>query len=121
MGYHNHKKLDVWKKSMKLVMKLYKLTESFPKSERFGLISQIRSCSVSVPANIAEGSGRNSYPQMVNFLNISKGSICELATLIILSENLGYIENNSSVQLQDEIKTLEKQLYNLMDFIGKRK
>ena len=70
MGFHNHKKLDVWKNSMKLVKQLYELTENFPKSEQFGIISQIRRCTVSVPANIVEGSSRNTDAQMVNFLNI---------------------------------------------------
>ena len=121
MGFHNHKKLDVWKNSMKLVEQLYELTDAFPKSEQFGLRSQIRRCAVSVPANIAEGSGRNTDAQMVNFLNISRGSICELETLIILSDNLGYLEDETSAEIQAEIKILEKQLYNLMDFISSRK
>lgn len=67
--------LLIWQKAMKLVTKLYKTTRQFPKEEVFGLASQIRRCSVSIPSNIAEGYGRNSNAELIRFLNISTGSL----------------------------------------------
>jgi four helix bundle protein len=66
-----HEKLDVWKKSVDFVVNVYKATERFPSDEKFGLTSQIRRASVSIPANIAEGAGRKSNKEFINFLSIA--------------------------------------------------
>ena len=90
-----HYKLDVWRKSVDLVTEVYKLTASFPETEKFGLVSQIRRASVSIPSNIAEGAGRDTNKEFNNFLSIAQGSASELETQLIISEKLGYIEKQT--------------------------
>ncbi|SIS41730.1 four helix bundle protein [Zobellia uliginosa] len=77
---YNYKELIVWQKSMVLVEKVYTLTASFPPEEKFGFTSQIRRCAVSIPSNIAEGTGRKSKKAFRSFLEISNGSMNELKT-----------------------------------------
>ena len=76
----NHKDLEVWKKSMDLVSNIYKITESFPNKELYGLTNQIRRAAVSIPSNIAEGAARNSKKEFIQFLYIALGSLSELET-----------------------------------------
>jgi len=77
---HNFLHLEIWKRSRKLVKIIYQTSKSFPSEEKFGLTSQIRRAAVSVPSNIAEGCGRDTDPQLKNFMNIAIGSICEVET-----------------------------------------
>ena len=85
------RKLLVWKRAHQLVLLIYKFTESFPKSELFGLTSQIRRAAVSVPANIAEGYAADGKGQFARFLNISQGSLAEEEYYPILSTDLNYV------------------------------
>ncbi|MCH5719143.1 four helix bundle protein [Niabella hibiscisoli] len=78
----NYKNLEVWKKSMELVREIYLLTKTYPKEELYALTSQTKRAAVSVPANIAEGSGRNYKKDTIQFLHISRGSLYELETLL---------------------------------------
>ena len=91
---HNYLELNVWKKARVLVKKVYELTAEFPTDERFGLISQLRRCSVSIPSNIAEGSGRGSNKDFARFLSISMGSAFELETQLWLSLDLEFGSKN---------------------------
>ena len=88
-----HKDMEVWKKSIGLVTKVYELTKIFPEDEKFGLVSQIRRAAVSIPSNIAEGAARNSDKEIQRFLDISLGSIAELETQLIIAENLPMFSN----------------------------
>ena len=81
----NHKDLEVWKKSMDLVSNIYKITESFPNKEIYGLTNQIRRSAVSVPSNIAEGAARSSKKEFIQFLYIALGSLAELETQMIIA------------------------------------
>jgi len=83
-----HRKLSVWQKAIELTEHVYIFTQLLPEDERFGLISQMRRCSVSVPSNIAEGASRHSDKEFLRFLNISKGSLAELETQLILCSRL---------------------------------
>ncbi|MFN4300344.1 MAG: four helix bundle protein [Thermaurantimonas sp.] len=74
--------LDVWKKSMELSVDIYNITQSFPSTELYGLTSQLRRAAVSVASNIAEGSGRSSTKEVLQFLNIANGSLAEIETLL---------------------------------------
>ena len=93
-----HKDLDVWKKAMELAKEIYLLTSNFPKEEIYGLSSQMRRASVSIPSNIAEGAARNSDKEFARFLYISLGSLSELDTQIILSKDLGFINEIDKIR-----------------------
>jgi four helix bundle protein len=95
----SYKDLIVWQKSMQLVKMTYQLTKDFPKEEMFGLTSQIKRSSVSIPSNIAEGWGRFSRKDYVRFLRISRGSLFEFETQLILSKELDFIKDIASTQL----------------------
>jgi four helix bundle protein len=106
-----HHKLEVWKRSIEFVTTIYKLTESFPKSEIYGLVQQMRKSAVSIPSNIAEGAGRNSKNEFKQFLSIAQGSTAELETQILIARNLGFIEDPES--LLTELDELSKMLIGL--------
>lgn len=107
-----HKDLDVWKLSMELVVDIYRLTKSFPKSEVYGLTSQIRRAAVSITSNIAEGAARKNTKEFIQFLYISLGSIAEIDTQLIINQRLGYAEVNG--ELADRIEHVRKMLINLI-------
>lgn len=104
---HNFRELKIWKESINLVKRIYLLTVELPKDEKFGLISQINRCSVSIPSNIAEGSGRTSDKEFLHFLNIAISSSYELETQLILVEELFKIETKS---ILEELEALQKMI-----------
>jgi four helix bundle protein len=112
-------KLEIWKISMNLTTKIYKLTETFPKEEIYGLISQIRRCAVSIPSNIAEGKGRRTNKDFINFLYIAKGSLNELQTQIIISNNLGYINEEETSQIIKISESLRIKILKLINYLQK--
>ena len=87
-----HKNLKAWQLAMDIAEKIYSITESFPANEKFGLVSQMRRCAVSVPSNIAEGAARNTKKEFANFLHIAQGSLSELDTQLELALRLHYID-----------------------------
>ncbi|NND63840.1 MAG: four helix bundle protein [Flavobacteriaceae bacterium] len=103
----DHKDLDVWKKSMKLVELIYDFSNSFPKTETYGLTSQIRRSAISIPSNIAEGAARKSNKEFLQFISISLGSLAELETQYLLSEMLGYTSGRPDI---DELMISVKKL-----------
>lgn len=105
----NYKDLIVWQKAHKMVLNVYKLSKKMPKEETYGLISQLRRCAVSVPANLAEGSGKNTAKDTANFFQISLGSLHETEYYILLSKDLQYIteeEYNLTNQIISEVKAM---------------
>lgn len=94
----SYKELLVWQKSMILVTEIYELTKTLPEDERFGLTSQMRRCSVSIPSNIAEGWGRLSRKNYIQFLRVSRGSLYELETQLLITKELNYINDSESVE-----------------------
>ncbi|MCK4255476.1 four helix bundle protein [candidate division WOR-3 bacterium] len=97
----------VWQKSHVLVLEIYRMTKLFPQDERFGLISQMRRCAISVPANIAEGYRKRGIKDKLRFYNIAQGSLDELRYYLILSKDLGYVKDVSKYfNLQDEVTRL---------------
>lgn len=114
----NYKELQVWERSHKLTLEVYRLTKYFPKEELFGLVSQMRRCAVSIPANIAEGCGKNSEKDLLRFLQISLGSLMELDYYIILAKDLEYISNDKSSQMSEELTQLRKMLITFMKKVG---
>ena len=111
----NHMDLDVWKNSMNLVEIIYKLSSQFPKEEIYGLTSQIRRASVSIPSNISEGSARNSNKEFIQFLYISLGSTAEVETQLLIAQRLNYIESIEN-ELYDII-AIKKMLNGLINYI----
>lgn len=109
-----HKKLNVWKKSMELVLIVYKVTKKFPAEERFGITSQIRRSAVSVPSNIAEGAARNTKKEFNNFLHIAQASLSELDTQMELSKNIGYIGNETYCEIDSIMEDVDKMLSGLI-------
>jgi four helix bundle protein len=90
----NYRDLIVWQKSMEFVKNCYELSETFPAREIYGLSQQLRKAAVSVPSNIAEGNGREGIKDYIHFLNISRGSLKEAETQLILAELLGFINTS---------------------------
>lgn len=109
------KELLVWQKSINFVIEIYKETESFPKSEMYGLVSQIRRATVSIASNIAEGNSRRSVPDYVQFLRISRGSCAEVETQLIISKNLGFLNEEKSLKLNQDITETSKMLIGLIN------
>ncbi len=93
-----HTDLQVYKESMLLVKDIYDLTRSFPKDEQWALTSQMKRAVISIPSNLAEGSGRRSSKELSHFLNISLGSLSELETQIEIANILGFIEDKSMTE-----------------------
>jgi len=111
-----HKELDIWKMSMDFVVDIYKLTKDFPSEEKFGLISQMRRAAVSIPSNIAEGAGRKSDKENIQFLHIALGSISELDTQLIVTEKLGFCNTQKEIIELDVIKS---KLINYIKYLKK--
>ena len=114
---HNFRQLQIWQEAMTIVKAVYLVLNEFPSAEKFGLISQISRCSVSVPSNIAEGSSRASNKEFSHFLSIALGSLFELETQLQLSIDLSLIKQISIerlipdiIQLQKKISTFKKTL-----------
>ncbi len=113
----NFKELIVWQKAHTLCLKIYKQTKSFPQEEKFGLISQLRRASSSIPTNIAEGCGHKSNNEFRRFIHISAASASELEYLLILSKDLNYFEGITFDELTQDIISIKKMLYKLSNSI----
>lgn len=107
-----HKDLDVWRLSMEFVVSVYEITRYFPQSEQYGLTSQLRRASVSVPSNIAEGAARKTKKEFIQFLYISLASLSEIETQLIISSRLSYIDNDKELILS--LTTIRKMLLGLI-------
>lgn len=107
MATHNFRRMEVWKNAMELTKSVYNILSEIPNDERFGLKSQISRCSVSVPSNIAEGSGRTSEKEFLHFLNIAISSSYELETQLILVYDIYNIETKS---ILTDLETLQKMI-----------
>ena len=107
----NFQELSIWQRSHQLTLKIYLLTRTFPNDELYGLTSQIRRSSASVPTNIAEGCGRNSDAELKRFLTIASGSISELEYQVLLSKDISYRPLNIYQELTTEIIEIRKMIY----------
>jgi four helix bundle protein len=115
-----HKDLEAWKKAMALAKDTYLRTESFPRSEQFGLLSQTRRAAVSIPANIAEGAGRGSTREFAQFVTISRGSLVELETLLMLARDVGILRENHFAALDREIQEVGVLLNGLLTSLRRK-
>jgi len=113
MNMQTHKDLDVWKLGIELVEDIYLITRKFPKDEMYGLTSQLRRSSVSVPSNIAEGYARNYNKELLQYLYHALGSISEMETQLIISVRLKYLENEKIIE---KVELVRKMLINLIKY-----
>lgn len=119
-GVKSYKELLIWQKGIKIVVLIYKLTRSFPKEEIYALTSQLKRASVSVPSNIAEGFGRQRDKSFNHFLNISRGSLNEIETQLIIAKELEFILdhdlfNEIMFLIEEESKMINAFSKNLKD------
>ena len=115
-----HKKLDVWQAAMKSTTMIYKLTNKFPEEEKFGLVSQMRRASISIPCNIAEGAARQGKKEFKNFLSMAQGSLSELDTQLELTILLGYLSTEDLREVWDHLLRIDKMLSGLIRSLANR-
>jgi four helix bundle protein len=109
-----HKDLTVWKNAIQFVTDIYKVTATFPRQEIYGITSQIRRASVSIPSNIAEGAARKSVGEYKQFLYISLSSASEVDTQLTISHNLGFITTELEKSLGSELNNISKMIQGLI-------
>ena len=110
MKSSDYRQLKVWQKAMDLTVEIYSLVNKFPRAENYALSDQMRRSVVSIPSNIAEGQGRNSDKEFVNFLSIARGSLWELETQIEISERLHYIDSGQKNKVYEQTEEIGKML-----------
>jgi len=113
----SYRDLIVWQKSIDLTGKIYSCTRQFPKEEIYGIVSQMRRAAVSIASNIAEGQGRGATAEFHRFLTISKGSLYELETQLIVSNKVGYLSEETLNDLLNNCDEISRLLSGLMKFL----
>src|SRR5438093_54423 len=106
----DYRELRVWQRAHQLALDVYEVTAAFPKEEMYGLSSQIRRAATSIPANVAEGSGRGGDPELARFLRIAMGSASELECQLILARDLGLLDHALHARLAKEVSELRMML-----------
>ncbi|MBV9214686.1 MAG: four helix bundle protein [Acidobacteria bacterium] len=109
----SHLKLDVWSKSVDFVVEVYRMTEFFPKDEKFGLTSQITRASVSIPANIAEGAAGETDKDFLRFLSIAQGSTSDVETELVIANRLGYISDSDFMTSSSALDNIGRMITGL--------
>jgi four helix bundle protein len=117
---NSYRDLDVWKQSRQLVKSVYQLSRSFPKEEQFGLTNQLRRAAISVPSNIAEGSGRNHSKDSIQFFFIARGSLYEIETQLIISFDLEYISDGHLQEVLEQITRCKKLINGFINYFQKQ-
>jgi len=117
--YKTYKELDVWIKARAFVKEIYIITRDFPNEEKYGLMSQMRRCAVSIPSNIAEGYGRQFKKETVQFLHISRGSLYELETQMYIAHDLSFISEEKLNKLLADLEECRRLLSGLINYFEK--
>lgn len=120
MAVHSYKDLVVWQKSVDLIDDVYRLRRNFPKSETYGLSSQLQRAAVSVAANIAEGSGRDSTKEFIHHLVYSLGSLAEVETYLVVSVRLEYVAQPTVAKLESKCDEIGKMIRSLQKALRRR-
>src|SRR5436190_21316982 len=115
-----YKDLNAWKNSRELVKEIYEITKSYPREEIYSLTAQIRRCTISVSSNIAEGMGRQHLKETIQFLYLSRGSLYELETQLILSGDLGFISTDKLEKMLEKLEIQRKLISGLITYNKKR-
>jgi four helix bundle protein len=116
MYIYSFEKLEVWNESKEFTKSIYILTSTFPDSEKFGLVSQLRRASVSICSNIAEGSARKSYKDKAHYTTMAFSSTVEVLNQLILSFELGFIKENDYLKLRQDIESVTNKLNGLRNY-----
>ena len=116
MASGTYRDLKVWQKGIQLVLEIYSVTKRFPDDEKYGLVSQMRRCAVSIPSNIAEGKGRSTHKDMNLFLCHARGSVHELETQLFIAEQLGYIQVAEAERVMSDVGEVARMLNGLISF-----
>lgn len=116
----SHRKLDVWQKSVDFVVDVYEITKSFPSDEKFGLISQLRRDSSSIPANIAEGAARKSDKEFIHFLSNAQGSASEVDTHLFIALRLGYLAEEKHSELDTRLDDIGRMITGLANHLKRK-
>ncbi len=111
----DYKELKVWEKAHKFTLSVYEASKVFPKDELYSLTNQLRRAASSIPANIAEGSGKNTQAEFAHFLNIALGSANESEYFLILSKDLNYLNQNKFSELYNDINEIKAMLISLIN------
>ena len=101
-----HKDLEIWKLSIKFVKEIYLVTENFPKSELYGLTSQLRRTAISIPSNLAEGNARFSDKETLRFIDITIGSIAEIDTQLTIAKEIGFLTHEQTIKLIENLSKI---------------
>ncbi len=117
--YKSYKELDVWKKARAFVKEIYLITGDFPNEEKYGLMSQMRRCAVSIPSNIAEGYGRQFKKETLQFLHISRGSLYELETQMYIAFDLSFFSEEKLTKLLTDLEECRRLLSGLINYFEK--
>lgn len=115
-----HQKLDLWRRAIDFVVAIYRLTEQFPKEEKFGLTSQLRRAAVSVAANVAEGAARTSTKEFRQFLSHSQGSASEVGTELLIALRLNYLSETDFESLDKELDDVGRMITGLSQSLKRR-
>lgn len=107
------RKYEIWQLSHQLTLDVYNMSNIFPSSEIYGLISQLRRAASSIPTNISEGCGRNSDKEFAHFLNIALGSVSEVEYLTLLSKDPGYLDDNNYDIISNNLNTIKRKTFQL--------
>ncbi|HYU51302.1 MAG TPA: four helix bundle protein [Gemmatimonadaceae bacterium] len=113
MAVQSYRDLRVWNTAVQLTLEVYRITESFPQSERFGLTAQLRRAAVSVATNIAEGHARSTRGEYRNFLSIARGSAIEVEVQLFLAEQIGYAQSPMLIKAQGYCDSISRMITNL--------
>lgn len=120
MTIRSYQDLDIWKRSMTLVTAVYAISDGFPKSEQYGLTSQLRRSAVSIPSNIAEGRAKRTTRDFMRFLNIAYGSMAELETQLMIAANLQYCTSADIAPLLEETAEIARMTNGLLQSLEQK-
>jgi len=116
---NSYKQLKIWQAGIELVKNVYELTKNFPREEAYGLSSQLRRASVSVPSNIAEGFKRNHNKEFAQFLHVAIGSVAELETQVIIAHEIGFIKKSDLENITEKIDHISRMISSLLKKVAK--
>jgi len=116
----NYKDLILWRKAMDLAVVVHQSCTTFPRSETYGLVSQLRRAAISIPSNIAEGYARRSKKEYIYFLHVARGSMAELETQLLLAQRVGYLPESEVADLQGQIDEVVRILHAMIAGLHRR-